>query len=118
MSVRKGFVALVLLSTVALISCSGSPKPCTVNCGGGGTATLSMTWKATPLSPPPNTNLLSFIVDVNTITLTSTTGTNVNLPLNSTNLSFYLTTFQSDASFLSTSTTVRSRPHTSMTVRL
>ena len=118
MTFRKGFAALVLLSTVALISCSGSPKPCTVNCGGGGTATLSMTWKATPLSPPPNTNLLSFIVDVNTITLTSSTGTNVNIPLNSTNLSVDLTKLQSDSIFLGTSATVPAGSYTSMTVSL
>ena len=118
MNFRKGFAALVLLSAVALISCSGVPKPCTVNCGGGGTATLSMTWKATPLSPPPNTNLLSFIVDVNTITLTSTTGTNVNIPLNSTNLSVDLTKLQSDSVFLGTSATVPSASYSSMTVSL
>jgi hypothetical protein len=118
MNFRKGFAVLVSLSAAALISCSGLPKPCTVNCGGGGTATLSMTWKAAPLSPPPNTNLLSFIVDVNTITLTSSTGTNVNIPLNSTNLSVDLTKVQSDSVFLGTSATVPAGSYTSMTVSL
>jgi hypothetical protein len=118
MNIRKISAAVVLLSAVALISCSGLPKPCTVNCGGGGTATLSMTWTAAPLTPPANTNLLSFIVDVNTITLTSSTGTNVNIPLNSTNLSVDLTKLQSDSAFLGTSATVPAGSYTSMTVSL
>src|SRR6267378_684926 len=89
MNFRIVFAALLLLS-VALVSCSGSPKsPCTTNCVGG-TATLSVTMTAVPLTPPPNTNLLSFIVDVNTITLTSSTGTNVNIPLNYTSISVSL----------------------------
>jgi Domain of unknown function (DUF4382) len=118
MNFRKVFAALLLLYAVALIACSGVPKPCTANCGGGGTATLSMTWRATPLTPPPNTNLLSFIVDVNTITLTSSTGTNVNIPLNSTNLGVDLTKLQSDSAFLGTSATVPAASYTSMTVSL
>src|SRR5258708_7207547 len=118
MNFRKGFAALVLLFAVALISCSGAPKPCTVNCGGGGTATLSVAFRAAPLTPPPNTNLLSFIVDVNTITLTSSTGTIVNIPLNSTSLSVDLTKLQSDSAFLGTSATVPAASYTSMTVSL
>src|SRR5229473_1008704 len=90
MNFRIVFAALLLLS-VALVSCSGSPKsPCTTNCVGG-TATLSVTMTAAPLTPPPNTNLLSFIVDVNTITLTSSTGTNVNIPPKITTAPFPLT---------------------------
>lgn len=118
MNIRTVFAAQVLLSAVALISCSGSPKPCTVNCGGGGTATLSMTWKSSPFTPPPNTNLLSFIVDVNTITLTSSTGTNVNIPLNNATLGVDLTKLQSDSAFLGTSATVPAGSYTSMTVSL
>jgi hypothetical protein len=77
-----------------------------------------MTWTAVPLTPPPNTNLLSFIVDVNTITLTSSTGSNVNIPLNSTNFSVDLTKLQSDSAFLGTSATVPAGSYTSMTVSL
>jgi len=75
-----------------------------------------MIMTAAPLTPPPNTNLLSFIVDVNTITLTSSTGTNVNIPLNSTNLSVDLTKLQSDSAFLGTSATVPAGSYASMTV--
>src|SRR5712664_28485 len=117
MNFRIVFAALLLLS-VALVSCSGSPKsPCTTNCVGG-TATLSVTMTAAPLTPPPNTNLLSFIVDVNTITLTSSTGTNVNIPLNNTSFSVDLTKLQSDSAFLGTSATVPAGSYTSMSVSL
>src|SRR5882762_4986363 len=117
MNFRIVFAALLLLS-VALVSCSGSPKsPCTTNCVGG-TATLSVTMTAVPLTPPPNTNLLSFIVDVNTITLTSSTGTNVNIPLNNTSFSVDLTKLQSDSAFLGTSATVPAGSYTSMSVSL
>jgi Domain of unknown function (DUF4382) len=117
MNFRLAFAALLLLS-VALASCSGLPKTCTVNCGGGGNATLSVTLTAAPLTPPPNTNLLSFIVGVNTITLTTSTGTNVNIPLNNTSFSVDLTKLQSDSAFLGTSATVPAGSYTSMTVSL
>jgi hypothetical protein len=116
MNFRRVFAAPILLSAVTLISCSGVPKTCTVNCGGGGNATLSITLTAAPLTPPPNTNLLSFIVGVNTITLTSSTGTNVNIPLNNTSFSVDLTKLQSDSAFLGTSATVPAGSYTSMTV--
>src|SRR4029077_1546024 len=117
MNFRIIFAAVLLLS-ITLLSCSGSPKtPCTTNCVGGN-ATLSMTMTAAPLTPPPNTNLLSFIVDVNTITLTSSTGTNVNIPLDSTSLSVDLTKLQSDSAFLGTLATVPAGSYTSMTVSL
>ena len=70
---------------------------------------------AVPLSPP-NTNLLSFVVDINTITLTSSSGANVNIPLNATNLSVDLTKLQSDSAFLGTSATVPTGSYTSMSV--
>ena len=117
MTFRIVFAALLLLS-VALVSCTGLPKPpCTTNCGGSN-ATLSVTMTAAPLTPPPNTNLLSFVVDVNTITLTSSTGTNVNIPLNNTTFSVDLTKLQSDSAFLGTSATVPAGSYTSMSVSL
>jgi hypothetical protein len=77
-----------------------------------------VTWRATPLTPPPNTNLLSFVVDVNTITLTSSTGTSVNIPLNSTILTVDLTKLQSDSAFAGTSATVPAGSYSSITVSI
>ena len=118
MNFRKVFVSLLLLFAVSLISCSGAPRNSPPPGGGGGTATLSVTWRATPLSPPPNTNLLSFVVDVNTITLTSSSGASVNIPLNTTILSVDLTKLQSDSAFAGTSTTVPAGSYSSMTISI
>jgi Domain of unknown function (DUF4382) len=73
---------------------------------------------AAPLTPPPNTNLLSFVVDVNTITLTPSSGSAVNIPLNATALSVDLTKLQSDSLFLGTSATVPTGSYTSMSVSI
>jgi hypothetical protein len=119
MKVRKVIAAPLLLSAAFLASCSGptSNKLCTTNCGGG-TATLSLTITATPLTPPPNTNLLSFIVDVNTVTLTSSSGSTVNIPLNATNLAVDLTKLQSDSAFLGTSAAIPAGSYSSISVSI
>src|ERR1700740_277077 len=112
---RNVIASLLLLSAISLISCSGrskTPPP------GGGTGTLSVTLRATPLSPPPSTNLLSFIVDINTITLTSSTGSTVNIPLNATSIGVDLTKLQSDSAFLGTSATVPAGFYSSITVSI
>ena len=118
MDVRKILFLPSFLAAVGLISCSGTKPPCTVNCGGGSTATVSVTMTAAPVTPPPNTNLLAFSVDVNTITLTPSTGTAVNIPLNSAAFSVDLTKLQSDSVFLGTSATVPVGSYTSMTVSI
>lgn len=118
MKVRKIFVA-PLLCAAFLVSCSGLPKGSTTGGGGGaGTATVSVDMIAAPLSPPPNTNLLSFVVDVNTITLTSSGGASVNIPLNTTSFSVDLTKLQSDSVFLGTSAIVPTGSYSSMTVSI
>jgi len=113
---RNVIASLLLLSAVSLTSCSGrstNPPP-----PGGGNATLSVTLRATPLNPPPNTNLLSFIVDINTITLTSSTSSTVNIPLNATSIGVDLTRLQSDSAFLGTSATVPAASYSSITVSI
>src|SRR6266852_9851159 len=118
MDFRKTLALPIVLSAACLVSCSGAPKPpCTSNCGGG-TATLSVTMTAAPLTPPPNTNLLSFIVDINTVTLTSSTGSTVNIPLNATSIGVDLTKLQSDSAFLGTSATVPAASYSSITVSI
>ena len=120
MNFRTLLGTLLFISGISLISCSG-PKNSTSTGGGGGgsNATLSLTLRATPLTPPPNTNLLSFVVDVNTITLTPSTGTAVNIALNATsNFSIDLTKLQSDSIFLGTSAAVPAGSYSSMTVSI
>jgi len=119
MNLRKVYSSSLSLFTLGLVACSGkSSQPCTVNCGGGGSATLSVVLTAAPLTPPPNTNLLSFLVDINTITLTPTTGAAVNIPLNATALGVDLTKLQSDSIFLGTSGTVPAGSYSSITISI
>jgi len=119
MNLRKVFASSLSLYALGMVACSGkSSQPCKVNCGGGGNATLSVVLTAAPLAPPPNTNLLSFLVDINTITLTPTTGTAVNIPLNATAVGVDLTKLQSDSVFLGTSATVPAGSYTSITVSI
>ena len=100
-----------------LASCSGSKSSTGGGGGGGGTtATLSLTMRAAPLTPPPSTNLLSFVVDVNTITLTPSSGSAFNIPLNASSFSVDLTKLQSDSVFLGTSATVPAGTYASITV--
>ena len=119
MNFPKVFASFLFLCALSLVACSGkSTQPCTTNCGGSGTATLSVTLTAAPLVPPPNTNLLSFLVDINTITLTPATGKAVNIPLNATAVGVDLTKLTSDSAFLGLSATVPAASYSSMTVSL
>jgi hypothetical protein len=119
MNFRRLFASFLFLCALSLVACSGkSTQPCTMNCGGGGTATLSVTLTAAPLMPPPNTNLLSFLVDINTITLTPATGAAVNIPLNATAVGVDLTKLTSDSAFLGVSATVPAASYSSVTVSL
>ena len=117
MKVRKILIAPLFVFAGFLASCSGKGST-TPGGGGGGTANLSLTMIAAPLAPPPNTNLLSFVVDVNTITLTPSSGSAVNIPLNATTLGVDLTKLQSDSVFLGTSATVPAGTYSSITVSL
>lgn len=117
MKVRKIFAAPLLVSAIFLTSCGGLKTPGGGG-GGGGSASLSLTMTAAPLTPPPNTNLLSFIVDVNTITLTPSSGSNVNIPLNATTFGVDLTKLHSDSAFLGTSATVPAGSYASISVSI
>lgn len=101
MNSRRCAVFGLLATVFALTSCSGSKTPCTVNCGGTGNASLSLTLAAVPFTPPPGTSILSFAVTINSISLTpSTGGSDVPIPLNASTYSVDLARLQSDSSFL------------------
>src|SRR5467141_4179386 len=120
MNFRKFLLAVSIAFGCFLISCSGQPKPpgpCTVNCPGGN-ATLSLTLVAAPLTPPPGTNLLSFRADLNTITLSPSSGAAVNVPLNSATFSVDLTRLTGDSAFLGTSVTVPAGTYSSIAISL
>src|SRR5712691_11732864 len=66
------FLPVLLLAALSLAACSGPKGPCTVNCGGTGTATVSLTLVADTL--PPNPSILSFKVTIVAIPLSHSTG--------------------------------------------
>ena len=102
MNSSKYVVFGVLAAILSLSSCSGTHNRCTTNCGGGGgTASLSLTLAAVPFAPPPSTSILSFVVTINSVSLTPTSGGSVvNIPLNAATYTVDLTRLQSDSSFL------------------
>jgi len=118
MKFRKFLPLAVLASISFVVSCSGVKNgPCITNCGNG-SATVSVTLVATPLTPPPGTNLLSFTVDVVGVSLTPSTGSTVNIPLNASTYLVDLTKLQSDSVFLGISASVPAGTYNSMTVSL
>jgi hypothetical protein len=120
MSRTKSFFLFTLLaSAIALSACSGLPQgvSCGITCGGGGgstDATVSLTFQALPLTPPPNTNILSYSLTIGGLSLTPATGNVVNFPGPFT---VDLIRLQSDSAFLG-SVLVPAGTYTSATVSL
>jgi hypothetical protein len=101
MNSKRMVLLLGLAAIFALSSCSGVKNPCTVNCGGGGNASLNLVIAAVPFTPPANTSILSFAVVINSVALTPSTGGNdVTIPLNTGTYSVDLARLQSDSSYL------------------
>src|SRR6266404_801025 len=109
MNRNKVLLLVLLLASFSLAACSGPTTVCTVNCGGGGSATVSFTLVANTL--PANPSILSFKVTIDRITLTPTTGTAQTFTPNPA-LVVDLMRLQSDAAFLGTLTNVPSGSYT------
>lgn len=101
----KVLLFVLLLAAITFTSCSGSKTVCTINCGGGGNATVSLTLVAD--TPPPNPSILSFKVSVIGITFTPTTGTAQTFQPSSP-IVIDLMRLQSDTAFLGTLATLPS----------
>lgn len=114
---REWRVFLTLVAGLSLAACSGPGRFVTGGNQGSGTG-LIVTLRATPLSPPSNTNLLSFKTTVVGISLTPSTGGSVSVPLNSDLYRVDLTRLQSDTAFLAFSNAIPAGTYTSMVVRL
>ena len=100
MNRNKVLLLALLLASFSLAACSGPKTVCTVNCGGGGNATVSFTLAAVPFTPPPGTSILSFAVTLSGVSLTPASGSDVSIPLNATTYVVDLTRLQSDSAFL------------------
>jgi hypothetical protein len=117
----KKLLSFWLLAIACLmISCSGPTTPLmsgTSN-GAGGNITLALTLRAIPLTPPPNTNLLSFSVTVVGVSMTGSMGQSIGVPLNSNSYQVDLTKLQSDSAFLGSSAAIPPGTYTNMVVSL
>src|SRR5882762_5771752 len=99
----NSLLLLALLTTaLGLGSCSGFQPPnrcsgvtCTLP-----NATVSLTLAARPLTPPPGTSILAFSLTITGISLTPSSGSDVNVPLPGTTYTDDLTRLQSDSAFL------------------
>jgi hypothetical protein len=100
MSYTKTLFLFVLLAAVSMTACSGLGDD---GHGGvtppSGNATLSVTLQALPLTPPPNTTILSYSVTLAGVSLTPASGSSINTKGTAT---FDLTRLQSDSAFLAT----------------
>ncbi len=99
----KPLMLFALLTTaLGLGSCSGFRPPnrcsgvtCTLP-----NATVSLTLAARPLTPPPGTSILAFSLTITSVSLTPSSGSDVNVPLPGTVYTADLTRLQSDSAFL------------------
>jgi hypothetical protein len=108
MNRNKVLLLALLLASFSLAACSGPKTVCTVNCGGGGNATVSFTLVADTL--PANPSILSFKVTIVGVTLTPTTGTAQTLQPSTPIVD--LMRLQSDTAFLGRLTNVPSGSYT------
>ncbi len=98
-----------------LTSCSGQKSSvCTVNCGGSGNSSLSLTISDTP---PAGTSILSFTLPVLGISLTpSGGGSQVSVFSSNPSTDFELTRLQSDSNLISTKVPVAEGKYTAVNV--
>jgi hypothetical protein len=86
-----------------------------VNCGGGN-ATVSFVLTATPPSPSAGLSIQAFTANITGITLTPSTGTIVNVPLNSTSYIAEFTRVTSDSTLLAAKVSIPAATYTQITV--
>jgi len=108
MNRNKVLLVVLLLASFSLAACSGPKTVCTVNCGGGGDATVSFTLVADTL--PANPSILSFKVSIVGIVLTPASGSAQTLQPASPVVD--LMRLQSDTAFLGILTNVPSGSYT------
>ena len=101
MNSKRNAVLVAVAAIFLLSSCSGAKNGGNDGGGGNGDATLSVTLAAVPLTPPPGTSILSFVVAVNGLSLTpSGGGSDIPIALNTGSYVVDLTRLQSDSAFL------------------
>ncbi len=117
-ALRKSRVFLPFVVSLSLAACSGRVGSSRAGGNQGSGAGLIVTLRAAPLSPPSKTNLLAFRTTVLGISLISSTGGSLNVPLNSDSYRVDLTRLQSDTALLAFANAIPVGTYTSMVVSL
>lgn len=113
MNRRLFFCCFSLLAAALLSSCSGVPGGhCAANCGGGN-ANLSVVLTATPPAPSTGLSIQAFTATITGITLTPSSGSAVNVPLNSSSYVAEFNRVTSDSTILASSASVAAGTYTS-----
>src|SRR5271157_3719418 len=114
MNSKRALLILGISAIFVLTSCSGkSSSSCTVNCGGGGNASLTISFYDTP---PTGTNVLSFTLPIAGISLTPSSGS----PQSVTTVisSVEVTRLQSDSAVIADQASVPAADYTAINVTL
>ena len=116
MNLNKPFLSLTVAAVFALASCSGVPKgnSCVgAACGNSGNVSLIMVSDTLPAK----IGIVSFVVTINSVQLTSSTGAQTNLALNGgKGITVDLARLQSDSAFLGTVPSVPTGTNSSITL--
>src|SRR3982074_1839367 len=110
---------LTVVSAIWFTSCSHGQicQTCCVGTCINNDATLGVTMSAIPLTPPPGTSILSYSFTVTGISLTPTTGSDINMPIATIGYVFDGAKLQSDSAVLAVGTaSVPAGTYTKMTV--
>jgi Domain of unknown function (DUF4382) len=113
MNSKKSLLLVVVAALFTLSSCSGLKTRCTVNCGGTGNSSLSLTISDTP---PTNATVVSFSLPIIGITLTPSSGSAVSVFSSNPSTDFELTRLQSDTNLVATNVTVAAGTYTAVNV--
>ena len=112
MNSKRAFFILGISAIFILASCSGQKSSvCTVNCGGSGNSSLSLTISDTP---PSGTSILSFTLPISGISLTPSGGGSQVSVFSSAD--FELTRLQSDSNLIAAKVPVLAGTYTAVNV--
>jgi len=114
--VGKFLTASVLLGICFVTSCQNLHGGHGTSGGQGAGATLALTLRAIPLMAPPGANLLSFTVNIVSVSLTPAGGGSVNVPLNSESYRAEFMRLQSDSAFLGVGKSIPAGTYTNLVV--
>jgi len=113
MNSKRALFLLGITAVFLFTSCSGQKNVCTVNCGGGGNAQLTISLFDTP---PTGTNVLSFTLPIAGISLTPSAGSPQ--PVTTALSSVEVTRLQSDSAVIADQASVPAADYTAISVAL